>query len=128
MIIPNEDKIIGFEGDNRVEKRIFEVSNSALLDFDFKLDVKTSNGAVGIVDLVKTVEENMITLTWEILKGHIANGMLFIQLRAFSGNDEIWHSEIGCFEVKGSINAVEHFHSPCRVSLSRWSRGYGGEK
>jgi len=108
LIIPSTDTFIGFEGDNKVNTIIFSLSDLTLSEFDFKLDIK-SNNEVGIVDLVKTIEDNQIILTWEVLKEHIPNGILYMQLRAFNGNEQVWHSEIGHLRVGNSINATDYF-------------------
>lgn len=109
--ISSTERNIGIDGDNKVNTVSFAISDMAMSDFDFKLDVK-SGGEVGIVDLVKNVESDKILLMWEVLKEHISNGLIRIQIRAFSSNDEVWHSEIGYLYVGNSINATDYFPSP----------------
>jgi hypothetical protein len=111
--IPTGEEHLGFVGDNAVEVREFEVTDSNLFDFDFKLDIE-SKGDKGIIDLDKAVESDRVILTWEILREHLPrDGILAVQLRAFDDNGEIWHSEVSNrFVVYGSINAPDAFPPP----------------
>lgn len=111
LYIPSADSLIGFKGDNKVNIISFSVSDLSLSEFDFKLDIKICDKP-GIIDLIKTIETDKIILTWEVLKEHISNGMLYIQLRAFNDNEQIWHSEVGHIKVGDSINATDYFPSP----------------
>lgn len=112
MHVPPGEENIGFEGDNKIMLRQFSLAESALFDFDFKLDIKKPSGNAGIIDLAKTVESDRIILTWEILKEHVEGGDNCLQIRAFSENDEVWHSDVAYFRVKPSINATDYFPSP----------------
>ena len=67
----------------------------------------------GIIDLDKTIEADRVVLTWIVKKQDLPRqGLLYAQLRAFSGDDEIWHSGINYFVVGESINATDYFPSP----------------
>lgn len=110
--IPSEDYQIGFVGDNSVETRQFEITDTTLFNFDFKLDIQSGSN-VGISDLVKTIATDKIVLMWEVKQEDIPNnGLLYVQLRAFDNTDLIWHSEKGIFLVGDSINATDYFPSP----------------
>ena len=97
------------QSDNKVETRQFEVTDTALFDFNFKLDL--GNGVnKDIVDLTKEIQEDKVILIWEITRENLINdGILYAQLRAYSDNDEVWHTNIDYFEVKSSINATEYY-------------------
>ena len=108
LAIPDDEKVIGFVGDNLIEVRQFEINDEQLLNFSFKLDLRIAE-FVGIIDLTK----NGNILTWTIEKEHLPQqGVVDIQLRAFSGDDEIWHSEIAQVHAGDSINATDYFSSP----------------
>ncbi len=112
MKIPENEGTIGYVGDNKVETRCFEINDSALLGFDFKLDLK-SGTYKGIVDLEKSINEGRIILSWIICEEHLPQkGLIYIQLRAFSNNDEKWHSDHAYLYVNESINATAYFDSP----------------
>ncbi len=109
--IPVQDRNIGFTGDNLVETRSFELTRIYagvdLSKFDFKLDTEI-NGVKNIIDLDKSVNDDKITLTWTIRESHILTpGRMAIQLRAFSGDEEKWHSAQDYVLVQASINATE---------------------
>lgn len=40
MFIPQEEESVGFVGDNKSDVREFEITDKALFDFNFKLDVR----------------------------------------------------------------------------------------
>ena len=112
LTIPPDEILLGYDGDNLIEKREFEISDGSLFDFNFKLDIK-NNGYIGIVDLSKTVEADKIILTWDIQEQDIpSRGLLHAQLRAFDDTTLIWHSNTGRFTVGDSINATDYFPSP----------------
>lgn len=107
--ILDTEKFIGYQGENKVEVRQFKITNASLFDADFKLDLK-SRDYTDIIDLVKTVEDDYIILTWTVTRENVINnGTLHAQLRAFFGDDEVWKSECGTFNVKASINAEDYY-------------------
>ena len=111
MRIPTSERTIGYIGDNRVETRAFELDRMYgdvdLSTFDFKLDTEIK-GTKNIIDLNKSVTEDKIILTWTVWESHILYpGRMAIQLRAFSGDEEKWHSAQDYVLVQPSINATE---------------------
>lgn len=114
--IPRDEQIVGFTGDNLVEARTFELSRTYgdidLAAFDFKLDTQVGE-VKNIIDLEKSVVLDKITLTWTIEESHVLNsGRMAIQLRAFHGAVEKWHSTQEYVLVQASINATEAQPSP----------------
>ena len=98
---------IGFQSDNNVETRLFEVTRKSLFDFDFKLDLKNGDYE-DIIDLLKEIVDGKAVLTWVITRENLLyTGLLQAQLRAFSGNDEVWHSEISYFNINRSMNITD---------------------
>jgi hypothetical protein len=97
MRIPNDEINIGVVGENDVEKRQFEITNKALFELDFKLDIN-NQGHLENVALNKKVETDRIILTWEIKKQQIRKaGSLYVWLKAVDGENLIWYSEKGIF-------------------------------
>jgi hypothetical protein len=112
LIIPTSDEFVGVAGDNKIEVRQFVITDPKLFSFDFKLDVQQGENK-NIIDLDKTVETDKIILSWVVKKEHIPNnGILYAQLRAFSDNEEIWHSKKDNFRIGGRIGATDYFPSP----------------
>ncbi len=60
LIIEGAERSIGVDGDNLIEIRQFEVTETSLFAFNFKLDTEKSNGEEGIIDLIKTTEDGRI--------------------------------------------------------------------
>lgn len=116
LIIPVDEQTIGFVGDNKTEIRIFQLSRFYegidLSGFDFKLDTDV-NGTKNIIDLTKTVLEDKITLTWTIESSHVTlSGYMVVQIRAFQGEVECWHSSKKSVIVSESIGATSTIESP----------------
>ena len=67
-----------------------------------------------IIDLDKSVSDDTITLTWEILESQLTiSKQLQVQVRAFNTlGVEKWHSNLSYVEVKPSINAEKQIPSP----------------
>lgn len=108
LTVPIGERHIGFENDNLTETRRFVLTDERLFSFSFKLDIR-SNNKVGIVDLEKEVLSDRIILTWQVRREHICSNTVFVQLRAFSSDDEVWHSEQTDFVCGRSINATQYF-------------------
>lgn len=105
VYIPECDRHIGYENDNLVEQRIFEICDSSLFGFAFKLDLKKT---LDIVDLMPYGEtENSRLFSWNITSSAIGEGGAIIaQIRAFDESGEkVWHSEWLEFVAEPSVNA-----------------------
>ena len=104
VCIPQSEKFIGFENDNGVEKRIFEICDKSLFNLFFKLDIKEANCSL---ELEKSVSDDgeRLHLLWNIQNGILCHGEnLTVQLRAFNENlSLVWHSENVNFYVGKSI-------------------------
>ena len=117
MQIPHADRIVGWSGDNFVEVKVFELSRTYgdidMADFDFKLDTQVGV-TKNIIDLPKTIiTTNNITLTWAVAESHVTiPGRMSIQIRAFSGAEEKWHSAQDYVFVQSSINATDVIPDP----------------
>lgn len=102
--IPESDRHIGFENDNLVETRYFEIADEDISDFSFKLDMAET---LDIIDLEKiTLDDGKCVLVWKITSGAInKSGVIRAQLRAFDASGEkVWHSQIMEFVADASVN------------------------
>ena len=102
--IPENDRHIGFENDNLVETRYFDIADDDVSDFHFKLDIADT---LDIIDLEKeTLEDGRCVLVWKITSTVIGEGgIIRAQLRAFDENGErVWHSHIMDFLADSSVN------------------------
>lgn len=108
--VPEDERFLGFTGDNDCEVRVISLKNESLAGCSFKIDVCGADGARNILEPEKSTECGEILLTWVIKKEHIRqSGALFAQVRAFDESGMVWHSDIFEFEVCGSIEASEAF-------------------
>ncbi len=105
LCVPENEKALGYVADNLVETRQFRVTDPSLFSFSFKLELE--NGSLkDIIDLPHTMEDGALILQWNITASCLQfAGPLFVQLRAFSDADMVWHSEIAEFTVNRSIKA-----------------------
>lgn len=106
--IPESDRFIGYENDNLVETRLFEICDDELSDFHFKLDIAET---LDIIDLEKTTLNGEKTvLLWKISSAAIGKGgVIRVQLRAFdSEGNKVWHSQVMDFIARESINAQKN--------------------
>ena len=108
--VPENERFLGFTGDNDCEVRVISLKNESLSACAFKIDVCGADGTRNILEPEKSTEGGEILLTWVIKKEHIGrSGALFAQVRAFNASGMVWHSGIFEFEVGGSIEASEAF-------------------
>lgn len=109
MDIPVSDRTIGYTGDNLVETRVFELprfyNNIDLAEFNIVLETQIG-GVKDIIALERNVTGDNITLTWVITERNVLYpGRMEIQLRAFKGTIEKWHSGKGYVQIQSGINA-----------------------
>lgn len=104
VCIPQSEKIIGFENDNLVETRVFEISDKKLFSLFFKLDIKEAGCSI---ELEKSISQDgeAVNLLWNIRNGILSHGEnLTVQIRAFNEDlSLVWHSESAVFFVGQSI-------------------------
>lgn len=109
LCVPDGEQSIGHVADNRVEVRQFLITDAAFFDFTFELDLE--NGMyTDVVTLEKEMVEGGVLLTWKITAANLQYpGILRAQLRAFSEEGEVWHSQVVSFPVSESIYAPGAF-------------------
>ncbi len=107
VYVPESDRHIGFENDNLVEQRLFEICDASLFGFSFKLDIENTMDVVDLVPFAET--ENSRIYSWDITSGAIGKGgIIKTQIRAFDASGErVWHSEWIDFVANESINATK---------------------
>ena len=109
LCVPEGEKKLGFVKDNLVETRQFKITAPALFSFSFKLELENGSHK-NIMDLSPVRTEDALILSWEIPAACLMfPGFLYAQLRGFSADGEVWHSEIGEFTVCPSIDAEAAF-------------------
>ncbi len=105
VYISESDRHIGFENDHLVESRLFQINDTGLFGFSFKLDIKNT---LDIVDLVPyELSDDTLILRWDISAPVIGDGgIITAQLRAFDTQGErVWHSAVFELVSEPSVNA-----------------------
>lgn len=121
--IPQTERLIGFENDHLVEKRLFYVVDPSLNGFTFKLDVENTSDIVSLTPVTDSAVDALlqesgetpsgVLLQWDITRGVLEDGgIITVQLRAFDTEGKhIWHSEKMDFIAGTSVKATEEASS-----------------
>ena len=97
-IYDNSKKIIGFN-----------IAEPPVRNYSYVLYIEFSDGRTNSVLLEK---ENNICI-WQVKAEHIlSSGVAYIQIKAISENDEIWHSPKATVEIFESIEELSGQYSP----------------
>ena len=104
MIIPEEERVLGFLGDHLTGKREFFISGGYSGDMRVRLFLRFKSGAENFFVLEPCGGQNGGTLCWNIRREHIfEDGIVQAQLKVYQGEDEIWHSSPDFFLVLESL-------------------------
>lgn len=109
LIMPQNERYIGFLKDNLAEKREFLISDKALSALEFRIDVE--NPACTVTPEKTVGEDGYARLTWEIGSGVTSvHGRIRVQLRALDPDCAmVWHSEICDFFIGNSVDAQSQY-------------------
>ncbi len=126
--IPQTERLIGFENDHLVEKRLFYVVDPSLNGFTFKLDVENTSDIVSLTPVTDSAVDVLlqesgetpsgVLLQWDITRGVLEDGgIITVQLRAFDTEGKhIWHSEKMDFIAGTSVKATEEASSEATLT------------
>ena len=126
--IPQTERLIGFENDHLVEKRLFYVVDPSLNGFTFKLDVENTSDIVSLTPVTDSAVDALlqesgetpsgVLLQWDITRGVLEDGgIITVQLRAFDTEGKhIWHSEKMDFIAGTSVKATEEASSEATLT------------
>lgn len=104
MIIPEEERVLGFLGDHLAEKREFFISGGFSGDMRVRLFLRFKSGAENFFVLEPCGAHNSGILCWNIRREHIfEDGIVQAQLKVYKGEEEIWHSSPDFFLVLESL-------------------------
>ncbi len=104
MIIPEEERVLGFLGDHLTGKREFFISGGYSGDMRVRLFLRFKSGAENFFVLEPCGGQNGGTLCWNIRREHIfEDGIVQAQLKVYQGEEEIWHSSPDFFLVLESL-------------------------
>ena len=110
MTIPEEERFVGFAGDNLCSSKSFRIEDAPCGADVYKLFLTFDNSACNYFELSKTVINGRTTLKWNVLEEHILKpGVIMAQIKAYSSSGEIWHSSSDWFVVDESAEFTEYF-------------------
>ncbi len=91
--IPENERFIGFAGDNLRKKIEFLVKDEANLGDIHRLYLTFDDDSVNFFVLPSRMTSEGLVLTWDILEAHIfKSGIVKVQIKAFCNDGVIWHS------------------------------------
>ena len=110
MTIPEDERFVGFAGDNLCLSRSFRIEDPPADADVYKLFLTFDNAACNYFELAKTVLNGRTTLNWNIREEHILkSGVVRAQIKAYSSYGEIWHSSTDWFVVDESAEFSDYF-------------------
>ncbi|MBQ6626375.1 MAG: hypothetical protein IIX27_03700, partial [Ruminococcus sp.] len=113
MAIPEDERFIGFVGDNLHTKRQFLVHNITDENCVYRMYLTFNDGTVNYFVLDSEVVDNSSTLlTWNILEEHIfKSGTVKAQIKAIAQDGEIYHTNTDFFLVGATAEYSDGFRN-----------------
>ncbi|MBQ9680480.1 MAG: hypothetical protein IJV48_07360 [Ruminococcus sp.] len=106
--IPDNDRFVGFAGDDSVNSKQIVLLNRTADDCDYTLCLRFDDDSVCTVPLSAAVDGDNTILTWEIHKEQLyASGIVTAQLKTVDGDGSIAHSTKDFFLVGSAVELDE---------------------
>lgn len=106
--IPDNDRFVGFAGDDSVNSKQIVLLNRTEDDCDHTLCLRFDDDSVCTVPLSAAVDGDNTILTWEIRKEQLyASGIVTAQLKTVDGDGSIAHSTKDFFLVGSAVELDE---------------------
>lgn len=103
LTIPEEERFIGFAGDNLSRKFQFLICGASQQDYIYRLYLTFDDGTVNYFRLPSELTEEGVVLTWNVEKKHIfKSGNVRAQIKSFSQNGVVSHTTSDTFFVGNS--------------------------
>lgn len=110
LIIPEEDRFIGFAGDNLHIQKQFFLKDKDSENVIYRLYLTFDDDTVNYFLLDKETSDGSTTLTWLVTQEDIfKSGVVKAQIKAISGDYEIYHTTTDYFIVGQSAEFSEFF-------------------
>lgn len=108
LTIPEEERFIGFAGDNLARKIEFILCGITQADAVYRLYLTFDDGTVNYFSLPFEVEDEGVVLTWNVEKKHIfKSGNVRAQIKAFSNRGVAYHTSSDTFFVGDSAEFAD---------------------
>ncbi len=123
LFIPEEERFIGFAGDNLHTKKQFWLENITDENCIYRLYLEFDDGTVNYFVLDSKVENRSTILTWNILEEHIfKSGIVKAQIKSISENGETYHTTRGYFYVLPSAEFSGEFKDNENAEFLRYEK------
>lgn len=123
MIIPENERFVGFTGDNLHSVKQFLVKDKADKNCIYRLYLKFDDGTTNYLVLDSLVENSSTLLTWNVQTEHLfKSGIVNAQIKAFLENGEIFHTTWDCFTVGESAESDEPFKETENAEFLRYEK------
>lgn len=110
LTIPEGQRFIGFTGDNRHTQKQFFIRNNTQSGWIYRLYLTFDDGTHNYFVLPATVGREGTWLTWDIEESHIfKSGLVKAQIKAFSNDNEVYHTTSDVFVAGRSTEEDEEF-------------------
>lgn len=100
LIIPEEDRFVGFAGDNLGTTKRFVFPDRGSDSGSYTLCLRFDDDSVRVISLTKSLSDGDLVLTWTIQKSHLLKaGIVMAQLKSVDSDDVIMHTSCDYFIV-----------------------------
>ena len=108
LIIPEEDRFVGFAGDNLGHSKQFVLPDSGSDNKSYTLCLRFDDDSVRVIPLTKSLSEGDLILTWNIMASHLLKaGVVMAQIKSVGSDDVIRHSSCDYFIVADSAELAD---------------------
>lgn len=108
LTIPEEDRFVGFAGDNLGNSKRFCLPGQSVNSGNYTLCLRFDDDSVTVIPLTKSFSDNTLYLTWSIRREHLLKaGIVMAQLKSVDSNEVVMHSSCDYFIVANSAELAD---------------------
>ena len=108
LTIPEEDRFVGFAGDNSGTEKQFVLPGVTADNNSYTLCLRFDDDSVRMIPLTKSLGSGALILTWTVLSSHLIRpGIVMAQIRSVGSDDVILHTSCDYFIVAHSAENGE---------------------
>ncbi len=128
LIIPEEDRFVGFAGDNLGNIKRFVLPGHGSDNGSYTLCLRFDDDSVRTIVLEKSLSGSDLVLTWNILSAHLLKaGIVMAQIKSVDSDDVILHTSCDYFIVAESADADGELEYVLRDELEERMTAFLGQ-